>query len=91
LAPAIKSLENNVAEGFGVVILPDDPDHLEDVIVIRMEKSLVVNTKSEQALTLVTRRVMAVEDRNLHRSSKSLGFCDCEVIDQVGVQPAGFT
>ena len=84
-------MENNVAEGFGVVILPDGADHLEDVIVIRMEKPLVVNTKSGQALTLVTRRVMAVEDQNLQKSSKSLGFSDCEVVDQEGVQRAGFT
>jgi hypothetical protein len=32
---------------------------------------------------------MAVKDQTLHKSSKSLGFCDCEVIDQVGVQPVG--
>ena len=34
---------------------------------------------------------MAVEDQTLHRGRKSLGFCDCEVIDQVGVQPVGST
>ena len=30
---------------------------------------------------------MAAEGQTLHRGSKSLGFCDCEVIDRVGVRP----
>jgi hypothetical protein len=34
---------------------------------------------------------MAVEDQTLHGSSRLLWFCDCEVIDQVGVQPVGST
>ena len=55
--------------------------------VIRMGKSLIVNTKPGQALILVTRKVMAVEDQCLHRSSTSLGFCNCEVIDPVRVRP----
>jgi hypothetical protein len=77
---------NNVDEGFGVVILPDGADRLEDVIVIRMGKFLIVNTKSGQGLILVTWK-MAAEGQTFHRSSKSLGFCDCEVIDRVGVRP----
>jgi hypothetical protein len=59
--------------------------------VIRVGKSLIVNTKSGQRLILVTWKVMALEDQTLHGSSKSFGFCDCEVIDQVGVQPVGST
>ena len=77
---------NNVDEGFGAVILPDGADRLADVIVIRMAKSLIVNTKSGQGLIPVTRK-MAAEGQTIHRGSKSLGFCDCEVIDRVGVRP----
>ena len=55
--------------------------------VIRMGKSLIVNTKSGQALILVTQRVMVVENQTLHSGSKSLGFCDCGAIDRVGVRP----
>jgi hypothetical protein len=85
--------KNSVIMSLRDFILPDGADgadHLEDVIAIRMGKSLIVNTKSGQALTLFMRKVMAVEDETLHRSSKLLGFCYCKVIDQVGVQPAGF-
>ena len=64
---------------------------LKMLFVIRMENSLIADKKSGQGLILVTRKVMALEDQTLHGSSKSLGFCDCEVIDQVGVQPAGST
>jgi hypothetical protein len=60
--PAITSSGNNVAESLGVVILPGGADHLEDVIAIRTGKSLIENTKSGQALTLFTPKVMAVED-----------------------------
>ena len=43
-------------------ILPDGADHLEDVIAIRTGKSLIENTKSGQAFTLFTPKVMAAED-----------------------------
>ena len=37
--------------------------------VIRVEKSLIVNTKSRQGLILVTWKVMAVEDQTSHTAA----------------------
>jgi hypothetical protein len=92
LAPVCVFWENfgsNVNEGFGVVILSDGAGHLEGAVCDKSGKALNREYEIRARLILVTRKVMALEDETLCRSSKSLGFCDCEVIDQVGVLPAG--
>ena len=80
---------NNVDEDFGVVILPDGADHLEDVVCDKGGKLLNCEYET-RARVDPGHRVMAVDDQTLPRSSKPLGFCDCDDIYRVGV-PAGST